>query len=109
MNQAFKKKWLKALRTPPDEGGHLQCRHKMTKRGRYRNQPVDKFCCLGVAKNLMILDGMTADNWSNHDNLTNEEREQLGLTREDTQQLVAWNDVHGWNFLRIADWIEENL
>lgn len=84
MNPTFKKKWLKALRTPPEEGGYLQLDGKLV--GEFdasyphssylkdiglplpplnltKFQNCDAFCCLGVASNLLIEDGTLTDGW----------------------------------------------
>ena len=48
MDKKIKKAWLKALRTPPDEGGYVKTRKVMHR----RYEDVDSFCCLGVLANL---------------------------------------------------------
>jgi hypothetical protein len=79
----FKKVWLKALRTPPDEGGYLQADGTLVKdfsphyvHPTYTNQDTglplpglskyegkSAFCCLGVATNIAIEKGLIDVAW----------------------------------------------
>jgi hypothetical protein len=66
MNPERKAELLAALRTPPSEGGYLQCRDQLTTRMDLGYDPitdtflkdVDTFCCLGVATNLAVIAGV---------------------------------------------------
>lgn len=56
----FKKRWLKALRTPPDEGGYVQTDGALYSSHLFVDgvhMREDAFCCLGVACNLLVLKG----------------------------------------------------
>lgn len=65
MNPTRKTELLAALRTPPEEGGYLQCQAKLygefvpddEDRSLDEFDGADAFCCLGVATNLMVLKG----------------------------------------------------
>jgi len=115
MNQAVKKRWIKALRSGKYRRG--EGRLCTTYKGR------SKFCCLGVLAN-EELDG----EWQESDELYEGntawelcykgDRDgdllpgialiEIGLSIERQSKLVGMNDA-GESFSEIADWIEGNL
>lgn len=119
MKPAWKKRWLKTLRTPPDEGGYLQTTGHLTKR---LHNSADAFCCLGVLKNLLVEDGHGAwtdlvDPGAPHRSYVYEDAGELsdkdmtlvGLTQRSMERLIILNDDSFYTFDEIADWVEEHL
>ena len=125
MNPKVKKIWLKALRTPADEGGYLQCKGKLHDGSAwFDGAPADSFCCLGVLTNLAVLAGVVIDEdpWCTPDEA--EERQvDLGMPTAsvlvwagigsghealDGESLPTRNDS-GMSFTEIADLIEKHL
>ena len=119
LNPAFKKKWLKALRSGEYEQGQ----------GCLVNDK-DQFCCLGVACNLVVDEGVgewrkEGDDWTFN---TKTESDCMYLPREvreralhdgdhftwandwsaEELRLAALND-NGESFEVISDYIEANL
>lgn len=104
LNKAFKKKWLKALRS----GEFRQTRESL-------KGPIG-YCCLGVAASLLSKwrkDEYRNDKCeaatSNGSFLRPIYRNKIGLSKEAQEKLVALNDTSKKNFKQIADFIEENL
>lgn len=92
----FKAKWIAALRS----GKYIQ--------GQKYLQADGKFCCLGVA-----CDVIDSNGWKNTAGWTavipSETAARLNLEINVQKQLWKLNDHEGRSFLEIADWIEENL
>ena len=110
MNKQIKKKWLKALRTPADEGGYHQGRHRLVTplaNGEYR------FCCLGVLQNLYHLDSNTTFKEDNFftPRFSAEVGKWAGLPvyQISITNLIGLNDSSAVSFMEIADYIERNL
>jgi hypothetical protein len=111
MNKRFKTRWTKALRS----GEYEQGRSRLVSHD-------DKFCCLGVACNLLAEDGFGAwvvdefsGEWSYETGdhvsdimLPPEAALKIGLKDDAEDALVQLND-DGGSFDEIADWIEEKL
>lgn len=114
LDKKFKRSWVRALRTPPDEGGYHQGRGRLVSAD-------DRFCCLGVAADLMIRQGLTTAQWSKLNNgswcfgggwaatLSDHEALKINLDRDAMERLITMNDHQRYNFSQIADWIETNL
>lgn len=122
--EVFKKAWVKALR----DGGYRQGKMRLVDED-------DRFCCLGVAANLLVKDGSTKGKWihdgdwsfgksvanSSGDVLTHSGScpkwletvlEQDSPDPSDygsvEERLMELNDK-GKSFKHIAKWIEKNL
>jgi hypothetical protein len=122
--EVFKKAWVKALR----DGGYRQGKMRLVDED-------DRFCCLGVAANLLVKDGSTKGKWI-HDgdwsfgkSVANSSGDVLTysgscpkwletvLEQDCTdpsdfgsveERLMELNDK-GKSFKHIAKWIEKNL
>lgn len=113
MNPQLKKRWVKALRIPPDEGGHKQGKGVLVDND-------DRFCCLGVLCNIMLRDhhdwgwekrrewGFVTPTDSAICVLPDEVQKEAGLSQSAMDYLMMAND-NGEGFTKIAYWIEENL
>lgn len=134
LKRGFKNQLLKALRTPPDEGGYYQAQETLMYPGEVKREDSDSFCCLGVMCDLLVLNGKADwekkyQSWVIFDNGKNEIEwedeqvesllhelaiipkelaEKIGLSAVAIHHLIGMNDK-GISFNRIADWIEENL
>lgn len=64
---------------------------------------IKKLCCIGVIASVA---GIKEIGWTN---LTNECANEIGLTEEERDKLVAMNDQDGKSFAEIADYIEEHF
>jgi hypothetical protein len=120
----FKEKWIAALRS----GEYKQGQRRLC----YQRKGGDEFCCLGVAANILVLDGYgkwllkhkaalydggngsfpaaayltgTAPDWVKR--RLKSVKGRVGTEIED--RLVCMNDGRGKTFAEIADWIEANL
>lgn len=93
MTQAQKDQWLAALRS----GDYHQCKGHLYKGGGY--------CCLGVLEKSVFEVDIPRGHYLRG------ERNILDADFSDNIQeiLVALNDEEGWNFGRIADFIEANI
>lgn len=111
---AFKRKWVKALRSGEFKQGRSSLKENMS----FENDIVDyRYCCLGVACEIQ---GLKTDNRGFIEN-NNIYKNLRGITKipkillgnEDNNpvvsKLVSLNDTKKWNFKRIATWIEKNL
>jgi len=128
MDPKFKKRWLKALRTPLDEGGYRQTDGKLWN----DHGDGDAFCCLGVACNLFALDGEVT--WNDRfietegyhggkvypqpggtmvslDTMGMPPVDILGLMGMSPKAAGRVADLNddGQDFVQIAQWIEEHL
>ena len=119
--KSFKKAWVKALRA----GEYQQGQNMLCRVGSHKDIP-DSFCCLGVAADLLILNGHDLK-WEENPNYPVSMRInttagthpgklspikaalpqwlQDWLTRKREARLITMND-DGKNFETIADWIE---
>lgn len=124
LKPAFKKRWLKALRS----GKYKQCTGflKLIKKSK-GHQPVSRFCCLGVAQDILyanpwkklysvdrdaIRDGVEVPCLSNNGDdacLSDEVCKRMGLDTRAQAPLTILNDSQGKSFKAIANWIEKNL
>lgn len=105
MDPTWKAKWLKALRSKK----YKQAQHALV--------DGEAYCCLGVAHDLLVK-GKKAT-WEDPaaagqparlaDLLGWKQLELLGITNGTQQALATLNDVEGYDFPAIADWVEENL
>ena len=93
MDAALKKKWITALRS----GRYRKCRHVLADaQGRY--------CAIGVlllasgAQRARLLDKSSV--WSTG---------FIGLTGDEIGKIEAANDIWGFSFKEIADYIEKEL
>jgi hypothetical protein len=112
MEPGFKKRWVEALRTPPDRGGYLQTTGALYGKARYGGKQVDAFCCLGVAFNLLALDGVVAWNPAIEKEgvlLSFNTLLHIGLSERAQGTLTDLNDTYRNTFNQIADFIEGNL
>lgn len=107
MNAAFKKVWLKALRSGKYYQGQdqLYCKGDTFIKGK-ELENVDLFCCLGVAYHCVA--GRKPSSSYKLVDLNNSMLKRIGLTNEIQQKLAERNDT-GWSFNKIANWIEKNL
>ena len=126
MNPYWKAKWVEALGTPPEEGGYVQgvgqlVQTKATWVG-YTTplEECDKFCCLGVLKNLLVEEGHGS--WTDHVEskaesyiyedagiLSDQDAETVGLNRRAMERLITMNDTNLLDFKEIKDWVKEYL
>ena len=96
MTPEFKAKWVAALRS----GKYEQCRGDL-RRG-------DKFCCLGVACDLIDKDGWEKEvgsfgmGWNGY-----ESADLPFILSDESRILVELNDTAGLSFEEIADYIED--
>ena len=105
MDQKFKEKWVKALRSGRYKQGT----------GRLRSDD-NNFCCLGVAANIAGVPCEHNEDWSAYDYKFDENTLLFatipngwnGITYEEGDSLAKMND-NGATFEEIADYIEENL
>lgn len=113
MNPKYKQDWIDALRS----GKYKQ--------GKGRLCSDEGFCCLGVLcdvkdpskwTNLSAMRkpiGTSKYMWSKDAwmvyGLGKDQMEELDITPEQHDKLIELNDDFGYNFERIADYIEENL
>lgn len=106
---AFKKRWLKALRSGRRKQGRgTLCRN-------YSSGPL--YCCLGVA--LAIEGQLKMCNGTGYDKddkryetpgmLRNKFLKQIGMSRAAMNKLISLNDDLNYSFKGIADWVERNL
>lgn len=110
IDPAFKRRWLRALETPPDEGGYLKGTGylvKSTNRG-------DRFCCLGVAANELIKTGEVSD-WDAHylsaaTMLPPAVSQLIGITDSEQDDLANLNDDNPSDrFRKAITYIKEKL
>ena len=130
MDPTWKKKWIKALRTPVEEGGYIQGRGRLVQpvMPYYMDEDMitrdnphvgeDSFCCLGVVKNLLVQAGHGS--WTDKvvqrslyslvyedaGSLSDEDREVLGISIACHARLTELNDEVRASLVYIADWIE---
>lgn len=94
------KKWIEALRS----GGYRQGI------GRLHSYTEGTYCCLGVACEVALSNGVIEDYDGSEPVLPVEVRDWLGLSCEDgsyyERNLIDHNDNDGWTFNQIADLIE---
>ena len=126
MNPYWKAKWVEALGTPPEEGGYHQGVGNLVKSCTVWDYPgnhperVDKFCCLGVLKNLLVEEGHgswtdyvegRAESYVYEDagKLSDADVETVGLTEKIMERLITLNDANLLTFKEIKDWVEVNL
>lgn len=97
MNNKFKAKWIKALRS----GEYAQARGQLRcgTRGAY------EYCCLGVAR--LVLNQKARFGAAGY--LNRNELKAIGITSEQQETLINKNDNDHWSFKKIADYIEKNL
>lgn len=112
--KSFGRAWLKALRS----GAYRQGRHLLLREGKAH----DRFCCLGVAADLLVRDAPKRYSWtedcaifgkqtggaSDERLLQSAPKWMQGWLLDHECDLVAMNDG-GRSFDYIADWIEERL
>lgn len=99
LTETLKAKWIAALKS-----GQF-------KQGKDRLKNKDKYCCLGVLREVSGYTGRTASGL-----LTPRHRKRSwsskslvdGLPVDQQQTLAEMNDG-GYSFSKIADWIEENI
>jgi len=89
----FKKRWVEALRSGKYEQGKFTL-----------ISPNRKFCCLGVAFDLLHPGEYTVLKA-----LTYQQRKKIGLGRAEQLCLTMKNDYGKQSFDDIANWIEKNL
>ena len=95
MNQKIKKKWVDALRS----GNYLQGMGWLAYEGQYS--------CLGVLCDVMCTFACYYEGFI--DALPHFVMKRAGLNKDVEHMLYYANDVAGYSFSEIADWIEENL
>lgn len=101
----FKAYWVEALRS----GEYKQ--------GKYLLKKGDKFCCLGVACDLLAPDAWVLSPLSTHSYSFDGSNAampldvciKIGLSERSACALATANDTGEWKFERIADYIEANL
>lgn len=111
---AFKRKWVKALRSGEFKQGSSALKEDVSP----DNDRVDyRYCCLGVACEIQ---GLKTDNRGFIEN-SNVYNKLKGITKipkillgsDDNNpvvsKLVFLNDTNKWSFKKIATWIEKNL
>jgi hypothetical protein len=118
LDPEFKAKWVAALRSGEyKQGQHRLCREKPTTGER-------SFCCLGVAADLVDPNGWvrSTDDEIGSD-ITYHHDDGLGSGEfsnvyfyfpgyeyaADIDKLASKNDINGWTFAEIADYIEAEL
>lgn len=94
MNKKWKKKWISALTS----GKNKQTQEVMKDNNGY--------CCLGVLRKVMH-PGSSATN--GEESLRDDHREEAGLTIKETDKLITLNDTKGYDFTRIAKWVDKHL
>lgn len=94
MEEKLKQKWIKALRS----GKFRQAREVIA--------DDDSYCCLGV---LCIVAGKTVRDIikSSNDDLCTAWRREFGLSNDETEQCIAWNDNDKLSFKEIAERISK--
>lgn len=119
----FKKAWVRALRS----GEYRQGRGRLCRQGK----SFDRFCCLGVAANLLIEGGHNLeweksealgltgpDGWGSTDNIGGLvpsflKKKLQASTRDKTTthegRLITMNDSRRQSFNQIADYIEKEM
>ena len=129
MKKVWKRRFLKALRTPMDEGGYLQTQGRLCgipKKTRAQDKQVKEFpdaegfCCIGVLGDVAVQHGLAT--WRGR-SLASHGRASvasvtslptmlmvdMGLTSDAQERLISMNDVRGYSFSTIANWVEKNL
>lgn len=116
MNKEIKSLWLEALRS----GEYEQTERVLRSRVDYNKYA---YCCLGVLCDVLSEKGFVEGSWGkgvddntfitlnlscSTDDLSNEILSWLGMSVEQHDHLATSND-DGESFIKIADWIEENL
>lgn len=106
MDQEFKSKWCAALRSGEYKQGEGRLRRGNT------------FCCLGVAADLIDPDAWYEEkggflwrgtgSYGTCNYLPLVEAEKIGLEGE-IQDILGEKNDRGYDFIRVADWIEANL
>lgn len=114
MNREIRKMWLRALRS----GKYQQSAGALS--GVYFTGPAPTssiaYCCLGVLAHVtghLNADGVcltaTGKNTGADTLLADSVRTLFGITRRQHLDLAHLNDVEGYDFNQIADYIKENL
>ena len=115
MNKRLKKIWLKAMRTPADEGGYVQtagtthCRLEHPAFG-----DVDCFCAMGVLANEVNKQGGLPPNYRSDDgdafiNGVYSTGGFAGMTEGQVRDIIFMNDTERKSLPSIAYWVEVNL
>ena len=119
MNKRIKKLWLKAMRTPADEGGYVQTvgtTHSRETRVAFGGV-VDCFCAMGVLANELNLDGGVEPPKHRYAVASRDafaagayrSGEAAGMTEDQVGRIIRMNDDQGKTLAEIADWVEANL
>jgi len=119
MDAKWKKRWLKALRTPADQGGYIQGKGALVQENRshyvldglqhYSAEPVDLFCCLGVLTNLMVEKKCDVGGKAWDSSYMSTKASNIADLGYRARKTVAVMNDNGTSFGEIADWIEVNL
>jgi hypothetical protein len=107
MDKALKEKWTTTLEAGTFEQTKSWLRDKD-----------NRCCCLGVLCDISGLGRWTRNenrySYDHGDNSfqgmpTDEMLEAVGLTRDQVENLINFNDCENWDFKRIAKWIKINV
>lgn len=109
MDSKFKARWIRALQKPVDQGGYIKGRGSLVQTVIKDGQEQDRFCCLGVAVDLLVQDGTIPEGWDKKHRtswgstsapmevqalLPHDIRDAIGLADSDQRRLATIND-HG--------------
>lgn len=93
----LKTKWIEVLRS----GKYSQCRNKL------RSQDGEKYCAIGVLLNIINETAWKRNN--GHYIWLKPNYYGHYLQETDLQKIIDLNDIDGFTFEEIADWIENEL